>query len=64
MASYYIIENNKIINFILADTKEIAESVTGLTAIISTDASVEGAIIGAEFDEATGIYKNPIIETE
>lgn len=33
MINWAIIENNKIINRIIADTKEIAEELTGLQAI-------------------------------
>lgn len=62
MATYYIIDNNKVVNIILADTKEIAESVTGLVAIDSEDSSVANATIGAEFDATTGTYVNPIEE--
>jgi len=34
---YAVIENNKVINVIVADSKEIAEEVTGLTCIDTTD---------------------------
>ena len=33
MPNYFIVENDKIINFIIAESQEIAELVTGLTAI-------------------------------
>lgn len=33
MPNYFIIENDTIINFIIAESQEIAELVTGLTAI-------------------------------
>lgn len=62
MATYYIIENDKVVNIILADTKEIAEVVTGLVAIDSEDSSVANAIIGAKFDATTGTYVNPTEE--
>ena len=34
---YAVIENNKIINIIVADSKEIAEEATGLSCIDCTD---------------------------
>jgi hypothetical protein len=37
MANYAVIENNEVINVIVADNKEIAEEVTGLTCIDVTD---------------------------
>lgn len=37
MANYAVIENNKVINVIAADTKEVAEEVTGFTCIDVTD---------------------------
>lgn len=35
MANYLIIQNDKVVNVIVADTKEIAEEVTGLEAVES-----------------------------
>ena len=43
---YYIIQNKTIVNFILAESKEIAEQVTQLKAIAHTDKSVEGHLSG------------------
>lgn len=34
--NYLIVQNNKVVNVIVADTKEIAEEVTGLEAIAVT----------------------------
>lgn len=34
---YAVIENNKVVNVIIADSKEIAEEATGLTCIDCTD---------------------------
>lgn len=62
MPTYYIIENNKIVNAILADTKQIAESVTGLVAIDSEAPSVVNATIGAKFDVTTNTYITPPME--
>ena len=45
MPSYFISDGSQIINFILADTKEIAEQVTGMTAIRYEDAP-QGMNIG------------------
>lgn len=45
MPSYFISDGSQIINFILADTKEIAEQVTGMTAIQHEDAP-QGMNIG------------------
>lgn len=56
MNTFYIIENDEIVNIILADTKEIAEAVTGLSAIASDDSSVAGATIGAKLDTESGVY--------
>jgi hypothetical protein len=64
MATYYIIENDTVVNIILADTKEIAEKVTGLEAIASDDSSVAGATIGAKLDTKSKVYVNPTIEAE
>ena len=47
LPNYYILNNNnKIVNVIVADTKEIAEEVTGLVAI----EQVPGEKIDAEWD--------------
>jgi hypothetical protein len=45
MPSYFISNGSQIVNFILADTKEIAEEVTGLSAI-EYESSPEGMNIG------------------
>jgi hypothetical protein len=59
MATYYIIQDETVVNIILADTKEIAEKVTGLEAIASDDSSVAGANIGAKLDSKSKKYVNP-----
>lgn len=59
---FFIIENKRIVNFILAESKEIAEQVTQLEAIEQTDKSVEGASIGYIYNEQTKKYEAP--ETE
>jgi hypothetical protein len=37
MANFAVIENNMVTNIIVAETKEIAEEMTGLTCIDYTD---------------------------
>lgn len=59
MANYAIIENEEITNVIVADTVEIAEQVTGLQAVITTDDLVRGAGRGATFDAELGFYVSP-----
>ena len=39
MANFAVIENNKVINIIIADTLEIAEFVSGKTCVSYTDAN-------------------------
>jgi hypothetical protein len=51
MANYAVIENSKVTNIIVADTKEIAEEVTSLTCVEST--SENPAHIGLGFDGTT-----------
>jgi hypothetical protein len=41
MANYLIIDNNKVINVIVADSKEIAEQVTGKEAIDASSLDVQ-----------------------
>jgi len=64
MATYYIIQDETVVNIILADTKEIAEKVTGLDAIASQDTSVASASIGAKLDTKSKVYVNPTIQAE
>ena len=42
MANYAVIANDKVVNVIVADSKEIAEEVTGLVCIEYTDESPIG----------------------
>jgi|LakMenEpi03Aug12_release.lakeMendotaPanAssembly.Ray.scaffolds.fasta_scaffold6387075_1 hypothetical protein len=56
MANYAVIENNKVINVIVADTKEIAEELTGLTCVESTSenpAYIRLGFDGTEFEKPT-----------
>lgn len=59
MANYAVIKDNKVINVILADSKEIAEEITELTCIEYTDDNPVG--ISYILDE-TGKF-NPPAET-
>ena len=58
MAYFAVLENNVIINVIVADTKEIAEEVTGQLCVEYFKESP--AIIGLGWDEATG-FEQPQI---
>jgi len=51
MADFAVIENSKVINIIIADTKEIAELVSGKTCAIYTNANP--AHIGLGYDGTT-----------
>ena len=48
MANYAVIENSKVTNVIVADSKEIAEQVTGLTCVEYTEENP--ACIGNTWD--------------
>lgn len=56
---FFIVQDEKIVNIILADSQEIAELVTGLTAIAEGDAKVQGSDIGFVWNEASGQYVMP-----
>jgi hypothetical protein len=58
MANYAVINNEKVINVILADSKEIAEEVTGLTCIEYTEENPAG--IGWTYDGTD--FTAPVIE--
>jgi hypothetical protein len=58
MANYAIIQENKVINVIVADTKEVAEAVTGLTCIEYTQQNPAG--IGWTWDGTNFIGPEPI----
>ena len=57
MAKFAVIENDIVKNVILADTKEIAEQVTGLTCVETV--SENPAHIGLGFDGTT--FEQPTI---
>ena len=58
MANYAVIENSKVTNVIIADSKEIAEQVTGLTCVEITEENPTG--IGWTYDRTSFI--NPFAE--
>jgi len=54
--NFAVIENNIVVNIIVADSKEIAEQVTGLHCVKYTDANP--AHIGLRFDGRT--FEQPV----
>lgn len=60
MATYAVIRNNKVDNVIVADTKEIAEQITGFTCVEYTNENP--AMIGWIWDGTSFI--NPMAITE
>jgi hypothetical protein len=66
MPNFAVIENNVVINVILADTLEDAEQATGFTCIEYTDASPIGIgwiFNGERFDNpATIVIQSPATE--
>jgi hypothetical protein len=53
MNTFAVIQNNIVINLILADTKEIAEEVTGLTCLMAD------ANIGDLYEPESGLFFSP-----
>lgn len=62
MANYAVIQENKVINVIVADTKEIAEEVTGLICVEYTRENPAG--IGWTWDGTNFIGPEFFIEGE
>ena len=60
MAYYAVIQDNKVNNIIVADSKEIAETVTGFLCIEYTDENPAG--IGWTYDPETGRFVPPVQE--
>lgn len=56
MANYYVIDDNKVVNFIVAESQEIAESITGKTCILQPEESPYPNIGWTYID---GIFTNP-----
>lgn len=56
MANYAVIADNKVINVIVADSKEIAEAVTNLTCVEITEENIAGigwTYNGSTFEQPT-----------
>lgn len=60
MTNYAVIQNNKVINIIVADTKEIAEAATNTLCVEAT----HGVGIDHTWDGTNFIGPNSIIEGE
>lgn len=58
MATFAVIESNKVTNVIVADTKEVAETVTGLTCIEYTEENPAG--IGWTYNGSA--FEQPLIQ--
>jgi hypothetical protein len=59
MSTFLIIDNNKIINAILADSIEVAQEVTGLEAIEST-----GSEPWIDWTRLDGVWSAPVVPEE
>lgn len=59
---FYVVDAGIIVNLIVAESKEIAESITGLLAIDVDDASVAEAGVGAVYDDKLDLYVYPEAE--
>lgn len=63
MANYAVIENDKVVNVIIADSKEIAETITGKVCVDITETTA-----GIDWDYIDGSFVDnrpkpePIIE--
>jgi len=51
MPNFAVIQNGKVLNTIVADSKAIAEEATGKTCVVYTDANP--AIVGLGYDGTT-----------
>lgn len=57
--NYLIVQNDKVVNVIIADTKEIAEEVTGLEAIEAT-----GSEPWINWTRTDGVWSAPVVPEE
>lgn len=57
MANFAVIENNKVINIIVAETKEIAEQLTEKLCIEYTDSNP--AYLNGSYNAANNKFTNP-----
>jgi hypothetical protein len=56
--------NNIVINVVAAETKEIAQEVTGTNCVLA-DRDITGfAIIGHKYDAESNKFISPIVDTE
>lgn len=60
MAKFAVIEDNKVKNVIIAESKAIAEDVTGSTCIEYTDSNP--AYVG--YGYADGVFEQPVVAEE
>lgn len=59
MVNFALIDNNKVVNTIVADTKKIAEEATGKLCVEYTDELP--ACIGLGWNEITG-FEQPLVQ--
>jgi hypothetical protein len=62
MPTFAVIDNNKVVNLIISDTKEIAEEITGKICIEATDEN--GACMGADWDNTSFTVAQPDMSTK
>jgi hypothetical protein len=65
MATFAVIESNKVTNVIVADTKEIAETITGLTCVEYTEENPAGigwGYDGSTFDRPRSTFDHSLME--
>lgn len=62
MATFAVINSGKVSNIIVADTKEIAEEVTGQLCVEYVDGT--SVHIGFGWDESTGFEQPPVVVEE
>jgi len=64
MANFAVIIKGIVDNIIIADSKEIAESVTGQTCVEYSPTPNSAAHIGLSYDPKTGLFEQPTIPAE
>ena len=57
---FFIVQNNKVVNIILAESKESAEQLTGGVAHSFDDQEMTGVNIGWVYETPYGKWRNPI----
>jgi hypothetical protein len=58
MSQFAVIENNKVVNIIIADSKSVAEEITGLLCVEYSD--YNPAYLGLGFND--GVFEQPVTE--